>query len=98
MPTKFERERDAPRPARIEKVSHQIKETDRQMSREQISRETSRTLLLYTGDIEPDPDQPRRLYEEDKAALEELVVRHGRIEGYGWHSFFARYHREQGVK
>ena len=69
MPTKFEKERDEARLARVQRVSQQIKETDRQMSRE-----TSRTLLLYTGDIEPDPDQPRRLYDEDRGALEELAA------------------------
>ena len=55
--------------ARHQRVSEQIKETDRGMSRE-----TSRTLLLYTGDIVPDPDQPRRLYDEDAAALQELAA------------------------
>jgi len=69
MPTKFELERDATRLARHQRVSEQIKETDRGMSRE-----TSRTLLLYTGDIVPDPDQPRRLYDEDAAALHELAA------------------------
>lgn len=69
MPTKFELERDALRLARHQRVSEQIKETDRGMSRE-----TSRTLLLYTGDIAPDPDQPRRLYDEDAAALQELAA------------------------
>lgn len=69
MPTKFELERDAMRLARHQRVSEQIKETDRGMSRE-----TSRTLLLYTGDIVPDPDQPRRLYDEDAAALQELAA------------------------
>lgn len=69
MPTKFEREKDEARLSRLQKVSHQIKETDRRMSRD-----TSRTLLLYTGDIEPDPDQPRRLYDEDRTALEELAA------------------------
>ena len=69
MPTKFELERDALRLARHKRVSEQIKETDRGMSRE-----TSRTLLLYTGDIVPDPDQPRRLYDEDAAALQELAA------------------------
>ena len=69
MPTKFELERDASRLARHRRVSEQIKETDKGMSRE-----TSRTLLLYTGDIVPDPDQPRRLYDEDAAALQELAA------------------------
>lgn len=69
MPTKFEQERDAQRLARHQRVAQQIKETDQQMSRE-----TSRTLLLYTGDIVPDPDQPRRLYDEDKSALQELAA------------------------
>ena len=55
--------------ARHQRVSEQIKETDRGMSRE-----TSRTLLLYTGDIVPDPDQPRRLYDEDAAALQDLAA------------------------
>ena len=69
MPTKFELERDAQRLARHQRVSEQIKETDKGMSRE-----TSRTLLLYTGDIVPDPDQPRRFYDEDAAALQELAA------------------------
>ena len=69
MPTKFELERDAQRLARHQRVSEQIKETDKGMSRE-----TSRTLLLYTGDIVPDPDQPRRFYDEDGAALQELAA------------------------
>lgn len=69
MPTKFEREKDEARLLRLQKVSQQIKETDQRMSRD-----TSRTLLLYTGDIEPDPDQPRRLYDEDQAALSELAA------------------------
>lgn len=69
MPTKFELERDAQRLARHQRVSEQIKETDKGMSRE-----TSRTLLLYTGDIVPDPDQPRRFYDEDTAALQELAA------------------------
>ena len=69
MPTKFELERDASRLARHQRVSEQIKETDKGMSRE-----ISRTLLLYTGDIVPDPDQPRRLYDEDAAALQELAA------------------------
>lgn len=68
MPTKFELERDAQRLARHQRVADQIKETDKGMSRE-----TSRTLLLYTGDIVPDPDQPRRFYEEDVSALQELA-------------------------
>ncbi len=42
MPTKFELERDAQRLARHQRVADQIKETDKGMSRE-----TSRTLLLY---------------------------------------------------
>jgi len=69
MPTKFEQDRDAQRLARHQRVAQQIKETDRQMSRE-----TSRTLLLYTGDVVPDPDQPRRLYAEDAVALQELAA------------------------
>jgi ParB/RepB/Spo0J family partition protein len=69
MPTKFELERDAQRLARHQRVSDQIKETDKGMSRE-----TSRTLLLYTGDIVPDPDQPRRFYDEDTGALQELAA------------------------
>lgn len=69
MPTKFEMERDAQRLARHQRVADQIKETDKGMSRE-----TSRTLLLYTGDIVPDPDQPRRFYEEDVLALQELAA------------------------
>ena len=69
MPTKFELERDAQRLARHQRVADQIKETDKGMSRE-----TSRTLLLYTGDIVPDPDQPRRFYEEDVLALQELAA------------------------
>ena len=69
MPTKFELERDAQRLARHQRVSEQIKETDKGMSRE-----TSRTLLLYTGDILPDPNQPRRFYDEDAAALQELAA------------------------
>ena len=69
MPTKFELERDALRLARHQRVSEQIKETDRGMSRE-----TSRTLLLYTGDIIPDPGQPRQLYDEDTVALQELAA------------------------
>ena len=69
MPTKFELERDASRLARHQRVSEQIKETDRGMSRE-----ISRTLLLYIGDIVPDPDQPRRLYDEDATALQELAA------------------------
>lgn len=68
MPTKFELERDVKRLARHQRVADQIKETDKGMSRE-----TSRTLLLYTGDIVPDPDQPRRFYEEDVSALQELA-------------------------
>ena len=68
MPTKFELERDSQRLARHQRVAEQIKETDKGMSRE-----TSRTLLLYTGDIVPDPDQPRRFYDEDAAALQELA-------------------------
>ena len=68
MPTKFELERDALRLTRHQRVADQIKETDKGMSRE-----TSRTLLLYTGDIVPDPDQPRRFYEEDGSALQELA-------------------------
>lgn len=68
MPTKFEEERDAQRLARHQRVAQQIKETDQQMSRE-----TSRTLLLYTGDIVPDTDQPRHFYEDDQAALQELA-------------------------
>lgn len=68
MPTKFERDRDEARLARHQRVAQQIKDTDRQMSRD-----TSRTLLLYTGDIVPDPDQPRRLYDDDEAALEALA-------------------------
>jgi ParB/RepB/Spo0J family partition protein len=69
MPTKFELERDAQRLARHQRVAAQIKETDKGMSRE-----TSRTLLLYTGDIVPDPDQPRRFYDEDAVALQELAT------------------------
>lgn len=68
MPTKFERERDAERLARHQRVAEQIKQTDQQMSRD-----TSRTLLLYTGDVVPDPDQPRRFYDEDASALQELA-------------------------
>jgi len=69
MPTKFELERDAQRLARHQRVADQIKVTDKGMSRE-----TSRTLLLYTGDIVPDPDQPRRFYEEDVSTLQELAA------------------------